>query len=320
MADRITIGDLSMLTDDLTLTPVVWAAIVANDLLLSMRFYHQADEAERGAADALYERFATELEHQLERRDDGAWEAGGVRRAGSAAAAVLRAIGRIERVVAEAAAAFAALPARAAAEAALRDVFLCGDIYLRIDEWGNDDLQRRLADMGLRPIIEPYAGFFELIALRDTQEMPLTDGKGIKRRLTLRFMRVIVARLLGAAQEHQPWLFWNDIHAVEEASREAFDGYPFGESITSIGGALLTWRSRPVDGVVLVLPRGCGPALISEAQLRRASGAPTLFVYNDGDPIDVARLAGFAWRLRSRPARRAAASAAASSVPGAAAR
>ena len=133
----------------------------------------------------------------------------------------------------------------------------------------------------------------------------------MKRRVTLRFMRVIVSRLLGAAREHQPWLFWNDIHDVEEASREAFDGYPFGESITSIGGALHTWRSRPVDGVVLVLPRGCGPALISEAQLRRASGAPTLFVYNDGDPIDVARLAGFAWRLRSRPARRAAASAAA---------
>jgi hypothetical protein len=33
-----------------------------------------------------------------------------------------------------------------------------------------------------------------------------------------------------------------------------------------------------------------------------------LFVYNDGDPIDEARLAGFAWRLRARPARRASAS------------
>ena len=47
------------------------------------------------------------------------------------------------------------------------------------------------------------------------------------------------------------------------------------------------------------------PALIAEAQLRREPGLPALFVYNDGDPIDEARLAGFAWRLRSRPARRA---------------
>ena len=321
VADRITIGDLSMLTDDMTLTPIVWAAIVANDLLLSMRFYHQADEAVRGDSDALYERYAAELERELERRDDGAWaEAGAIRRAGSTAASVFRAIGRVQRVVAEAAAAYAVLPALAGAESTLRDVFLCGDIYLRIDEWGNDDLHRRLSDLGLRPIIEPYAGFFELIALRDTQEMPLTDSRAMKRRLTLRFMRVVVSRLLGSAREHQPWLFWNDINAVEAASREAFDGYPFGESITSIGGALHTWQTRPVDGVVLVLPRGCGPALISEAQLRRASGAPTLFVYSDGDPIDVARLAGFAWRLRSRPARRATASTAACPAPGAAAR
>jgi predicted nucleotide-binding protein (sugar kinase/HSP70/actin superfamily) len=320
VADRITVGDLSMLTDDLSLTPVVWAAIVANDLLLSMRFYHQADEATRGSADALYELFAAQLESELERREDGTKADGGIRRAGGIAADVYRVVGRVQRVVSEAAAAYAALPRRAAAEASLRDVFLCGDIYLRIDEWGNDDLQRRLADLGLRPIIEPYAGFFELIALRDVQEMPLTDGKGMKRRVTLKFMGVIVSRLLGAAREHQPWLFWNDIHDIEEASREAFDGYPFGESITSIGGALHTWRSRPVDGVVLVLPRGCGPALISEAQLRRASGAPTLYVYNDGDPIDVARLAGFAWRLRSRPARRAAESAGAPAGPGVAAR
>jgi len=54
-----------------------------------------------------------------------------------------------------------------------------------------------------------------------------------------------------------------------------------------------------------VSPRGCGPALVSEAQLRRRGELPLLFVYNDGDPIDEARLAGFAWRLRSRPARRA---------------
>jgi activator of 2-hydroxyglutaryl-CoA dehydratase/predicted nucleotide-binding protein (sugar kinase/HSP70/actin superfamily) len=321
VADRITVGDLSMLTDDLSLTPVVWAAIVANDLLLSMRFYHQADEATRGSADALYEHFAGQLESELERHEDGSRaDAGGIRRAGGIAADVYNVVGRVQRVVSEAAAGYAALPRRAAAEDSLRDVFLCGDIYLRIDEWGNDDLQRRLADLGLRPIIEPYAGFFELIALRDVQEMPLTDGKGMKRRVTLRFMGVIVSRLLGAAREHQPWLFWNDIHDVEEASREAFDGYPFGESITSIGGALHSWRSRPVDGVVLVLPRGCGPALISEAQLRRASGAPTLYVYNDGDPIDVARLAGFAWRLRSRPARRPAARTAASAGLGVAAR
>ena len=48
-----------------------------------------------------------------------------------------------------------------------------------------------------------------------------------------------------------------------------------------------------------VAPRGCGPGLIAEAQLRREPALPVLFVYNDGDPIDEARLTGFAWRLRA---------------------
>ena len=36
----------------------------------------------------------------------------------------------------------------------------------------------------------------------------------------------------------------------------------------------------------------------------RGAGFPLLFVYNDGDPLDESRLAGFAWRLRGREARR----------------
>jgi len=288
-----------------------------------MRFHSLADEAERGSAEAIYRRFSAKLDEALESCGAGAAHGAGARRNGVSGdgrgsayrrgvrearddvAAVFRTVSAVERVVAEAAAAYAALPRRAAAEITLRDVFLCGDIYLRIDEWGNDDLQRRLADLGLRPIIEPYGGFFELIAWRDIQDLPVTAKKSLQRRFTLWFMGVIVSRLLEAARRHQPWLFWNDVRDVERASREALDGYPFGESISSIGGALHTWRTQPVDGVVLALPRGCGPALISEAQLRRATKAPLLFVYNDGDPVDEARLAGFAWRLRSRPPRRA---------------
>ena len=47
---------------------------------------------------------------------------------------------------------------------------------------------------------------------------------------------------------------------------------------------------------------------VAEAQRRRlaADGPPRLFVYNDGDPIDEDRLAGFAWRLRSRERRHSA--------------
>ena len=66
--------------------------------------------------------------------------------------------------------AFASSRSTAARAADLRDVYLCGDLYLRVDEWGNDDLQRKLADHGLRPIFEPYGAFFELLQLRQIQD------------------------------------------------------------------------------------------------------------------------------------------------------
>ncbi len=48
----------------------------------------------------------------------------------------------------------------------------------------------------------------------------------------------------------------------------------------------------------MVGPRGCGPALIARLSCDARRSIPLLFIYNDGDPIDEARLAGFAWRLR----------------------
>ena len=106
-----------------------------------------------------------------------------------------------------------------------------------------------------------------------------------------------------------PWVVWHDIRAVDREGTVRARAYPFGESIPMVGSSVLTWKAGTVDGVVTVAPRGCAPALLAEAELRRAGGFPLLVVYNDGDPLDEARLTGFAWRLRSRPARRLAATA-----------
>jgi predicted nucleotide-binding protein (sugar kinase/HSP70/actin superfamily) len=296
MGEFIEIADFTLLFEDWALTSIVWIGLVAIDLLNMMRFYHLATEPARGDADAAFAAFGERLTAILERRRSGT----GVRERFGEVMAVL---GDVERLMGEAARAFGRLAPPPARAAELRDVFLCGDIYLRVDEWGNDDLQRKLADQGLRPIFEPFSELFELLALRDVQDHGLASKLGAKRAATLRFMRFIIDRLLGAARARQPWMFWHDVRAVDRAGRPLFDGYPFGETIPTIGSALLTWRSAPVDGVVVVSPRGCGPALISEAELRREAEFPLLFVYNDGDPIDEARLAGFAWRLRGRPAR-----------------
>jgi len=207
-------------------------------------------------------------------------------------------------VLAGAAADYAALPRDRGRAGELRTVHLCGDLYLRVDEWGNDDLQKRLSEHGLRVLFEPFGAFFELLALRDMQVARRLSRRAVKRRATLVVMRGVVDRLLGAVRPHHPWLTWPDIHDVVTESDRVFDGYPMGETVSTVGSALNAWHTRPVDGVVVVSPRGCGPAMLAEALLRRRPGPPTLFVYNDGDPVDADRLRGFAWRLHAAPPRR----------------
>ncbi len=292
----VDVADFSLVTANARMMPIVWTALVAVDLLNMLRFYSMATERERGSADRLFAAYSACLERMLERPRPDAGLAGTV-------AGAFRFCGEVEELLARASSDFLALPHGASPAAGVRDVYLCGDIYLRVDEWGNDELQRKLADHGLRPIFEPFGEFFELLQLRQIQDgVPLR--KRPEKELTLRTMQYVIRRLLTVVRRDHPWAFWHDVREVDRASRRLTSGYPFGETIPTIGGALLAWERQPVDGVVSVAPRGCGPALIAEAQLRREPGLPALFVYNDGDPIDEARLAGFAWRLRSRPARR----------------
>lgn len=268
--------------------------MVAVDILNMLRFYHLATEAEPGASAALFDYYSGLLVKVLERPlGEAHWNE------------VRPQLARIRRVVEKAAAAFAALPQRPQA-ADVRDVYLCGDIFLRVNEWSNDRLQERLSAQGLRVIIEPFAELFELLALRETQDHSVRTEAWWKYHGFLVAMKRVLRWLVGAVKTAHPWFEWPDVEDIDRESRRVLSGYPFGESISTVGGSLLAWRTRSIDGVVVVGPRGCGPALISEAQLRRETGIPFLFVYNDGDPVDEARLAGFAWRLRSMPARRGA--------------
>lgn len=296
LGDRVEVADSSLVTSDLRMMPVAWAALVAVDLLNMLRFYALAVESERGAADRLFEEYSDRLEAMLERPRGGAGTAGQF-------AAAVRLVGEIEILLHDASAAFRDLPLDAQRLGTARDVYLCGDLFLRVDEFGNDDVQRKLAEQGLRVVMEPYGAFFELLNLRGMQE-GTELATVLKKQATLTIMRAMAARFVRAVDQEHAWVFWHDVRQVDAESRRLTSGYPFGETIPTLGGALLAWRTQPIDGVVAVAPRGCGPALIAEAQLRREARPPTLFVYNDGDPIDEGRLAGFAWRLRRKPARR----------------
>ena len=240
LGDRIDVADFSLVTGNAVMMPPIWAALVALDLLNTLRFYHLAVERTRGDADELHRRFSDELEAEMLRsRPD--W------RKAAAVPEAYRTVAEVETLLREAAAAYRRLPAGRGRLDEVRDVYLCGDLYLRVDEWGNDDLQRRLADLGLRVLFEPFGEFFELLVLRGIQDG--TDSV-LRKRATLGAMTYIVDRLLAAVRPEHPWVFWHDIRRVDELGREVLGAYPFGESIPTVGSALQTWRSQPVDGVV----------------------------------------------------------------------
>ena len=144
--------------------PVVWSAVVAQDLLVALHSYHLAGERTSGDADALFEKWQQKLEDELLVPRGRS----GVR---GTMADAREALSRLEGVMGAAAAEFSALPKDGPAND-LRDVLLAGDIFLRGNEWGNDDLQRRLAAQGLRVLSEPFGEFFELLAYRQVQELP----------------------------------------------------------------------------------------------------------------------------------------------------
>ncbi len=74
----------------------------------------------------------------------------------------------------------------------MRDIYVCGDIFLRVPEWGNDRLQERLSSLGLRVTFEPFAAFFEFLALRGNPG-PRGAHRGV----------VEVSRLLAGYEAHR---------------------------------------------------------------------------------------------------------------------
>jgi predicted nucleotide-binding protein (sugar kinase/HSP70/actin superfamily) len=187
-----------------------------------------------------------------------------------------------------------------------RTVFLSGDIFLRVDEWGSDELALKLNRLGLRVAVEPFSEIFEFLAENRSLELVEMEDRLLRNRALRFWQKRLTQRLYRAVHRVLPFISSDAIADVErECEPLLSDKTPFSESLLTVGSSLLWWRTRAVDGVVVVGPWGCGPALISEAQLRRRTDLPLLFVYNDGDPVDEARMAGFAWRLKRAPSRRA---------------
>lgn len=268
-----------------------WSGQVAWDLLQQLAAYYRPLEREEGEVDALYERFVARLLEELERpHKTGLGGMLELRRARRRLFDLLDEVGR----------AFAHLE-RPADE--LRTVLLSGDIYVRVDEFAGDKLIRRLNERGLRVLLEPTSAFVEYAAQEGISELVGVPEGFVEGYLHHRAMRDLRRELYARVQAHHPWLPLHDASELIAAARPVLDRHPQSEAPVTIGSVRLHWQQRTCDGVVVVSPWGCAPALVSESILRHQSDVPMLFIYCDGSPIDVRKLNAFAFQRLREPAR-----------------
>ncbi len=295
--DRVTLRDLQMeMGLGITFPQRIASSLAAWDILFQLAAYHRTLEESPGEVDELYSRFCDELERLTERP---------VRRGGRVRtiAAMARNYRQVRSLVGRASKAFAKIGERAKGRDDLRTVLLSGDIYLRVDEFASDWLIRRLNDRGLLVAVEPAQTFMEYLAGTPLHELVrFPEGQQAQQGLE-KGIRQIRQRLYKRVTELHPWMPTGATAPIIAESRPIIGDYPIGEAPVTIGSVLHHWNHHYCDGVVVVSPWGCGPALVSESILRHRRHIPTLFVYSDGSPIDERRLNAFAFRLQGEEPR-----------------
>lgn len=269
-----------------------WAGTLAFDVLKQLWAYHRAVDPDGHEVDALDRRYGEELVALLEQPAPRGLAALRDRR---------RSWSELLDLVGRAAEDYARLERHASPE--LRTVLVTGDIYLRVDDFANDGLVSAFAARGLRSLIEPVSVMVEYLSDANSDEL-IGLSRGVvehvlSNTMGLRMRRSVYERVLPL----HPWIARSEIPDMLERARPIIDGTPFGEAPITVGSVLAGWHERRCDGVVLVSPWGCGPALLAESLLRPQREIPMLFVYSDGSPLDGRRLNAFAHRLKRRPAR-----------------
>ncbi len=270
-----------------------WSGAVAWDIIHQLAAYHRASVAPE-AITVAYDSACDALEHALEEP---------VSRTSAALVDAARSYRAVRDVVARASETFASLGGVGLSDCGQRRVLLTGDIYLRLDDFASDGLARRLAERGLSVIVEPLNVLAEYMAHERTSDLfglPTSWWSNASFRVAMAAAR---HDLYVIARRRHSWLPMPDVRAMIDAVRSVIGRDPVGEAPITIGSVLHAWRQRSCDGVVIVAPWGCGPAIVSESLLRHERDIPMLFVYGDGSPLDERRLNAFAFRMRRVPSR-----------------
>ena len=147
------------------------------NLLNQFAAYYRPCESEAGEVDRIYQEYCNELIRILEKPAD---------RSFSGIISKMGTVGRIiaggikdpqgadlfeQLIIHRASAQFASFRERQPDKKSLRTIFLTGDIYLRLDDFGSDSIIRRLNARGMRVIVEPLWAFAQSVVEERSAEL-----------------------------------------------------------------------------------------------------------------------------------------------------
>jgi predicted CoA-substrate-specific enzyme activase len=281
-------------------TARLWLGFLAHDLLQRMRLEVRPTERTPGLAEAVYRKYfdaLVELEEHI--------------RPGSGLQTVTELSTRmwgIRRLLGRAAGEFRC--ARQASASRIPTVTIVGEIYVRLDPFGNDHLVERLEERGLRVQIAPFCEWLEYSNLSSERRLvtgdatslddPLTAGvTGLVQRVTSQLLYQICGHEMG-------WGARTRVEDVVRTGERYVSPALTGEAVLTVGGPVYEFEQGQVDGVVIVGPHECMPCKISEAQYARVGrelDLPSLSLYVGGDGLDLEAIDRFAFDLRERVGR-----------------
>jgi len=259
----------------------VYNGMVAMDLLYKLLHATRPYELQQGESDALFEYWAGRLEEFLQRY-----------RFSMQALLRGRHLRPLERLLREAAAAFAAVPRRTEKRPI---ILLGGEFYVRIDDRCNQEIIRKIEAEGGEVSLAPAAELFSYTAYINYQEALAAYETQRSWRNLLNKTAYALMNRVAERDEHclsAAVLGGNLLNHMEPApaklrdlSRPYVSEHYGGEPPMAIGRVCSFAREAGVGGAIFVAPFTCMPAAVVESQmgiLRENLNLPMVTIYYDG--------------------------------------
>jgi predicted CoA-substrate-specific enzyme activase len=178
-----------------------------------------------------------------------------------------------------------------------------GEIFLRSNDFSNQDLVRRCEEVGLEVIVSPMAEWMKYVSRRNVEDA--VHDKSLRRmvmnvileRLQERMERTVESECAGFVESDPP------TRELLQYSRRWLSSRCGSEAVLSIGSGV-EWMENPhFAGVVSVMPHGCMPGGIVAAMSERFSAIhkkPWINVTYDGilESANLTRIQNFAEIIR----------------------